>query len=121
MVQILAVTMVASVPETVHTEGVELAKVTSEPDVSDATPNEKVVAPPETHVWGPGAVQVMVWGIGVIVTVTICEVNDSPVTSTTAVPMFSPVMTSLATPPDAATPVRPVTDPAPDTWAKVSV
>ena len=59
--QVPAVTMVTVVPETVQTLVVELAKVTVVVAESEAVPNEKVPAPPATHVWVPGAVQVMLW------------------------------------------------------------
>ena len=61
MVQVPAVSMVTVVPLTVHTLKVELAKVTVVTAESVAVPREKAPAPPATHVWGPGAVQVMLW------------------------------------------------------------
>jgi hypothetical protein len=45
----------------VQTVNVELAKVTVVPAESAAVPSEKVPAPPVTQVWGPGAVQEIVW------------------------------------------------------------
>jgi hypothetical protein len=67
IVQVPAVTMVTVVPETVQTLVVELAKVTVVVAESEAVPNEKVPAPPTTHVLEPGGVQVMVWVAPLIV------------------------------------------------------
>ena len=61
MVQVPALTIVTVVSATVQMLVVELAKVTVEPEESLALPSEKVPAPPTTQVFGPGAVQVMVW------------------------------------------------------------
>jgi len=69
IVQVPGVSIVTVVPETVHTLVVELAKVTVVPAESLAVPKEKVPAPPVTHVWDPGGVQVMVWTAGLIVMV----------------------------------------------------
>jgi hypothetical protein len=71
--------MVTVVPLTVQTLGVELAKVTSEPEVSEPALREKVPAPPTTQVCIPGALHVMVWAKPTIVMVRVFEVNEPPV------------------------------------------
>ena len=115
IVQVPAVTIVAVVPDTVQTLVVELAKVTVESDVSVALPRGNVPAPPATHVWEPGGVQVIVWGTASTVTEREGEVNDGLADDAVikGVPIAVPVSVSEAVPDTAVTEVRPDTVPVP--------
>jgi hypothetical protein len=121
IVQVPAVSIVTVVPETVQTLRVELAKVTTEPEVSLAVPSEKVPAPPATQVWEGGGVHVMFWGIGR--TVTVRGRDDKAglaIEATTGtVPILVPVMVSEAVPEEAVTGAKPEAVPVPPDCAKV--